>query len=181
MEYSLSNALFTYGLLGEDDILEIYSDIEVQKNSSLIVELGFQTLEIAEKFVDITSQLSVIYREDRTRYSMQFLADILKKMNDDKIIYKEDLYRLSEEEVIQMIEKSKYHEVFEKWKKARKVKISSDKPEGVYFVHHGAKIRYIIPLVRGERIIDLSKKAKDAIERNLSYDMSRYVYLDFDF
>ena len=42
---------------------------------SEIQEIGFKNNKIARKFVKITSRLSVIYREDRTRYSMQFLAN----------------------------------------------------------------------------------------------------------
>ena len=81
LEYSLSNALFTYGLVNSEIIKEIYADIEVQQNEENEIELGFKTKKIARDFVKITSQLSVIYREDRTRYSMQFIADILKRLN----------------------------------------------------------------------------------------------------
>ena len=51
----------------------------------------------------------------------------------------------------------------------------------MYSVHHGAKVRYIDPLVNGERISKVCKEAKEMIERNLAYDMSNYVYLDFKF
>ena len=44
------------------------------------IELGFKTKKIARNFVKVTSRLSVIYREDRTRYSMQLISDILKKI-----------------------------------------------------------------------------------------------------
>ena len=63
----------------------------------------------------------------------------------------------------------------------KKVKISKEKPKNIYYVHHGAKIRYIDPLVNGERISKVCKEAKEMIERNLAYDMSNYVYLDFNF
>ena len=85
LEYSLSNALFTYKLLNVDGIKEIYNDIEIQKNETNEIELGFKTKNIARTFVKITSRLSVIYREDRTRYSMQFIADILKRLNAQNI------------------------------------------------------------------------------------------------
>ena len=78
LEYSLSNALFTYELLTLDEIKEIYNDIEIEKNKSGEIELGFKTKAIARKFVEVTSKMSVIYRDDRTRFSMQFIADILK-------------------------------------------------------------------------------------------------------
>lgn len=181
LEYSLSNALFTYELLDLDAIAEIYNDIEIEKNEKGEVELGFKTKKVARNFVKVTSRLSVIYREDRTRYSMQLIADILKRLSDENKITKEDLYKLKESDVISIIENSKYSKIFNIWKYAKKVKTSKEKPENVYYVHHGAKVRYIDPLFNGERMSKCCKIAKKYIDNNLAYDMNNYVYLDFNF
>ena len=178
LEYSLSNALFTYKLLEAEKIKEIYNDIEVQRNEENEIELGFKTKSIARNFVKVTSKLSIIYREDRTRYSMQLIADIIKALNNDGKISKKDLYTLKESEVIELIENSKYKEIFDVWKKAKKIKVSNEEPSNVYYVHHGAKVRYIDPLFNGKRISEACKIAKNMIDKNLSYDMSNYVYLD---
>ena len=37
-------------------------------------------------------------------------------------------------------------------KNAKNIKVSKEKTKNVYFVHHGAKIRYIDPLVNKRRI-----------------------------
>ena len=181
LEYSLSNALFTYKIIDKESIKEIYNDIEIQRNSENEIELGFKTKKIARKFVSVTSKLSIIYREDRTRYSMQFIADILKRLSNEKKILKQDLYNLKESEVIDIIESSKYNDIFNIWKNATKVKTSKEEPKDVYYVHHGAKIRYIDPLVNGKRISKICKIANSMINKNLSYDMDNYVYLDFKF
>ena len=181
LEYSLSNALFTYRLLNSESIREIYNDIEIQSNEEKEIELGFKTKKIAREFVKVTSRLSVIYREDRTRYSMQFIADILKRLSEENKITKEDLYKLKESEVIDIIESSQYKEIYHLWKNAKKVKTSTELPENVYSVHHGAKVRYIDPLFNGKRISKECKIAKKMIEDNLSYSMDNYVYLDFNF
>mgnify|MGYP000844502844 CR=1 FL=1 len=181
LEYSLSNALFTYRLLDSEIIKEIYDDIEIQTNEEKEIELGFKTKKIARNFVKVTSRLSVIYREDRTRYSMQLIADILKKLSDENKISKKDLYELKESEVIDIIESSKYNDIFNIWKNAKKVKISKEKPKNIYYVHHGAKIRYIDPLFNGKRISKCCKLANKMIKNNLSYNMDNYVYLNFNF
>jgi len=151
---------------------------EVQRNEENEIELGFKTKSIARNFVKVTSKLSIIYREDRTRYSMQFIADIIKALNTDGKISKKDLYTLKESEIIELIENSKYKEIFDIWKKAKKIKLSKEEPSNVYYVHHGAKVRYIDPLLNGNRISEACKVAKNMIDKNLSYDMSNYVYLD---
>lgn len=181
LEYSLSNSLFTYRLLAFNDIKEIYNDIEIELNEDKNVELGFKTKKIARKFVKITSKLSVIYREDKTRYSMQLLADILKRLINESKISEKDLYELKENEVISIIENSRYSKIFSIWRKAKKVIISKEEPEDVYFVHHGAKVRYIDPLFRGKRISESCQIAKKYIENNLAYDMDNFVYLNFNF
>lgn len=179
LEYSLSNALLIYNIQNLEDIKTFYNDINIQKNEDGIIELGFKTKSIARNFVKITSRLSVIYREGRTRYSMQFLADVLKKLNEENKIKLEDLYNHTEAEIIEIIKSSKYVDVYNIWKDAYKVKTSVEEPKDVYFVHHGVKIRYIDPLVNGERISKICKIAKNMIDKNLSFDMSKYVYLDF--
>ena len=181
LEYSLSNALFTYKLLDFESIKEIYDDIEIQLNEENEIELGFRTKKMARNFVKVTSRLSVIYREDRTRYSMQLLADILKRLSNENKISKKDLYELKESDVISIIENSKYNNIFNIWKNAKKVKISKEEPKDVYYVHHGAKVRYIDPLFNGKRISKCCKIANRFIENNLAYDMNNYVYLDFNF
>ena len=181
LEYSLSNALLTYKLSDIDEINKIYNDVILDKDEDGTLELSFKSKETALEFVKITSKLSIIYREDRTRYSMQLIADIIKKLNEDGLITKEDLYNMKESEIIEIIENSKYKDIFNIWKNAKNIKVSKEKPENVYFVHHGAKIRYIDPLVNKRRISSIIKEAKKEIDKNLSYDMNNYVYLDFNF
>ena len=181
LEYTLSNALLTYELAELDQIKEIYQDIEIESNEDGIIELGFKTKKIAREFVRIMSNLSIIYMEHKTRYSMQFLADIIKKLSEENLIALDDLYNKKELEIIEIIENSKYKEVFNIWKKAKKVKVSEEKPLGLYYVNHGAKIRYIDPLVRGQRISSICKIANKNINKALFYDMNKYVYLDFNF
>ena len=181
LEYSLSNALLTNKLLNIDEIKKIYNDVILDKDEEGTLELSFKSKGTALEFVKITSKLSIIYRDDKTRYSMQLLADIIKKLNEDRLITKEDLYNMKESEVIEIIENSKYKEIFNIWKNAKNIKVSKEKPENVYFVHHGAKIRYIDPLVNKKRISSISEEAKEEIDKNLSYDMNNYVYLDFNF
>ena len=162
------------------EIREMYADIVVQSGENGVKELGFQTKKIARKFVKLTSQLSIFYREDRTRYSMQFLADILKKMSESGRISVADLYQMKESEVIEMILASDYSDAFLAWQKARKIKKAKSPeqcPDGVYVVNCKAKVRYIDPLWQGERMSKACKIAKGYIEKNLAYKMEGYLYL----
>ena len=165
------------------------------------LELGFTDIKKAEEFVAISNKLSIKYRDDKTRYSMQFLADIVKKLNKEKKIIKKDLYEKKESEIIELIENSDCKEEFEKWKKATKIITSKNKPtdtqKNIYYINKKAKIRYIDPLVqietkqyqeergtmrilrtKNERASKVSNLAKKLIEENLKYDMDKYIYLE---
>lgn len=178
LEYSLSNPCFVYPIKTLEQISNIYKDIEVQKNPNGEMELGFKTKTAARELVRMTSRLSVLYRDERTRYSMQFIADVLRKISDQGHISVSDLYEKSEADVIDIIGESDYKDVFETWRRAKKIhKSKTQPPEDVYYVNHPAKIRYIDPLFNGERISKQCKIASKAIEKNLAYDMDYYTFL----
>lgn len=178
LEYSLSNDLIVFKTNTLEEIKEIYNDIEIQINENGVQELGFKTKKIARKFVKNTGRLSICYRDDATRFFMQAIADVLKKVSQDGLITKKDLYELKESEVIDIIKKSKYGEVFNKLINATKVNVSKEKPADVYYVKHGAKIRYIDPLFNGKRMSKECKIAGKMIEKNLAYNMDNYVFID---
>ena len=192
LEYTLSNGYgVTEKIWGLNDIKEVYKDIVVLKNEEGIDELGFNSLEKAEKFVETMSQLSRLYRRNKTKFTMQFLADTMKKMSEAGLISVSDLYKYSEKEVMKMIEDSTLENIsdaFKKWKNTDSINESDDMPDaGTYFVSiDNVKVRYINPLVKmqnGEvkRIVDISDKAKEAINVAKEYKTKKYVYLDFKY
>ena len=171
-----------------ETVKEIYQDIEVQKDEEGIPELGFKHKEIAEKFVKTMSKLSCIYVGNETKYSMQLIADIVKKMYEQNLITKKDLYTLSEKEVIQKIENcpiGNLSNCFKKWELATKIQESDELPKDKYAVDIKVKQRYIVPLVEEEnefvRIDTVSENAKENINRFLNYKPKKYAYLDFNF
>lgn len=189
LEYTLSNGLgATEKIWGLDEIEEVYKNIEIQKNEEGIQELGFKDIKIAEKFVKTMSILSRLYRREKTVFSMQLLADIMKRMSIQNMISIDDLYRLSEKEVIEKIEHCKDEKIsqcFNIWRNATEIKTSDTLPNNKYFVSiEKMKVRYINPLVRNnnkfERIYDISENAKEDIEKALNYKTAKYTYLDFE-
>ena len=119
---------------------------------------------------------------------MQFIADTIKKMNDRGYITKNDLYTLSEKEVIDKIlncEDKDISEKFKKFQKITKVYDSETIVEGKYCIGIKAKRRYIIPLASNngvvKRINEISENAKKDIEEYLNYNTSKYTYIDLNY
>ena len=191
LEYTLSNGLgVTEKIWDLNDVREIYKNIEIQKNENGIEELGFRDEKSAEKFVHTMSKLSCLYRRIETKYTMQFLADIMKKMKDNKLITMNDLYNLTEKEIIEKIENCQYGNIskcFKIWKNATEINQSDEVVEDKYCVNiEKVKVRYINPLVRiddnkFERIDKISNNAKEDIKRAFDFKTKKYAYLDFNF
>ncbi len=189
LEYTLSNG---FGVRKElftlDDIREIYNDIVVMENEEGIEELGFKTLNIAEKFIHNMTILATSYIDNPTKLSMQFLADIMKKMSNLNMIKKEELYKLSEKDIIERIKKCNVKDIvkcFELWQNTTSIIESETKINNKYGASITAKNRYINPLVKNSskivRAKDISESAKQDIENFLNYRTTKYAYFDFEF
>lgn len=187
LEYTLSNGFGVQIPLWDlEEIKSIYENIEIQTNEENIEELGFKNIEIAERFVEVMSKLAESYIWNKTKLSMQFLADTMKEMSQAGFITKQDLYELSEKQIIEKIEKCEYHNIakrFEIWKNVEQIEECDEPVEGAYCVSINAKKRYIVPLVKQEnefiRIKEISPKAKKDIETFLNYNPKKYACLDF--
>ena len=104
LEYTLSNGLgATEKLWTLKEVKEIYDNIEIQKDENGIDELGFKDVDKAEKFVHTMSILSRLYIREKTLFTMQMLADIMKKMLDKNLINIKEMYNLSEKDIIDRI------------------------------------------------------------------------------
>lgn len=189
LEYTLSNGLGQVKKIwGLDEIKRIYSNIEIIEKDDEFPEMCFNDIEIAEKFVEVMSELSILYMDDRRRFSMQFLADIMKRMSELGKITISDLYELSEAEIINRIKNCKDYnicECFKIWQNGLDVKTSDEELANKYCIKIPAKKRYINPLVKTSngifRISDVSSKAKNNIDRCMNYTFDRFVYMDFNF
>ena len=167
LEYTFSNGLYFKEVWDIKRIKEIYSNIEIQINEEGIQELGFKDKNIAEKFIDGASKLWPLWVSNEDKLVMQFLADIVKKMFEENLLTKKDLYTLSEKEVIDKIENctnERISKCFKLFRNSTKI-LESDSPIfDKYCVSITAKRRYIVPLVKYanyyKRVNEISDFAK---------------------
>ena len=189
LEYTLSNGL---GIIKKiwnlDDIKRIYNNICIVKNEDKIDEMCFKDKDIAEEFVKGMSELSLLYMDDKRRFSMEFLAHTIKLMIEDNILTIENLYNLSEDEVINKIKNCDKYNIsnsFKIWQEGIDVNTSDNYVEDKYNVKVNGKKRYIDPLVidnnQINRISSISSNSYNNINKVLDYSFDRYVYMDFDF
>ena len=138
--------------------------------------------------MQIISKLWPEWVSDKDRTVMQFLADIVKSMNVKGYLTIDDLYNLSEKEVINKIlncEDNYIKESFIKFQNATSVYGSNVPIDDKYCISVTAKRRYIIPLAKYKdgiyRINEISKSAQKNIEEYFNIKHFKYTGFDFDF
>ena len=186
LEYTFSNGLYFKIVWDVEEISEIYKNIEVQENEEGIEELGFKDKEHAEQFIEGAHKLWPLWISKENKLCMQFIADIVKKMVEEKELTLRDLYTLPEKQVVEMIENSNNKQIsneFKKFRNATKVYESDMPVENKYCRSVKGKRRYINPLVKTinghKRINEISEKSNKQIEEYLKYKTKEYLYFDF--
>ena len=190
-EYTLAGGLYQIRVFNIDNIRKYYHNIIILKNEDGIDELGFKDYKICEDFIHDISHLWPRWIEDEDRLCMQFIADIVKSMNIKGYITVDDLYKLSENEMIQLIKKCEdpyIRNAFNCFQNATRDDVyKSDLPENTenYCTSVKGKKRYMNPLVRFNnktcRIKEVSCKANQDIENFLNMKLHTYIGFHFKF
>lgn len=191
IEYTFSNGYFLYDTWTLDQIRRFSDNLTLLRNEHDIEEIGFRDLEIAKEFTNSSFPLFANYHNDRARATLQFIADIIKSMELRGYLTMDDLYIMSEREVIDWIlscgDKT-LCEAFRNFQRATSVYSSSTIKKDRYCVDTKLKVRYVNPLVANtednsgdKRITELSSSTARALKRYLDTKTSKYTGFDFEF
>lgn len=190
-EYTLSGGLYQVKVFELKDIEEYYNNITILKNEDGIDELAFKDMKICENFIHDISKLWPRWIEDEDRLCMQFIADIVKSMNIKKYITVDDLYKFSEQEILELIKNcddNYIRNAFKNFQNATRDSVyKSDIPNNkIYCTSVKGKKRYINPLVdvnntKVSRIKDISTLANNDISNFLNMKFHSFIGFNFDF
>ncbi len=188
-EYTFSSGLTFFRVWDLDRIRKMYNNIVVTTNEEGKSELAFKDKEVCEEYIDTISKLWPEWVSDKDRTVMQFLADMCKSMNNAGYLTIEDLYTLSEQEVIDKIltcEDKYLSDSFKLFQDADTVYRSAIPADEKYCVNIKAKTRYVVPLVQTDdgvvRINQISETAANQITEYLNCPKGGYyTYFDFQF
>lgn len=187
LEYNFSNGFSLMNIWEEDDIKKIYENIKILKNEDKIEEIGFENPQIAEYFVDKVRVLWEAWISNRDRFVMQCIADILKLMIENNLICEDDFYKLSEKEILELGKKSGNKRIcsaINSFEKAHEVFCSETPINDKYCINVKGKYRYINPLIikngKAIRLTEVSEKANEIVKKYLKYDMTKFIYSNFN-
>lgn len=179
LEYTLGNGFCVYNI--EIGVLKsIYNDIFVGRNEYMDDELCFSSVRFAKSFTEISLRNSKFFVSDEDRFSMQYLADIMKLAVNSGVLAPEDLYLTENQVIKKIIKDKKLSEMWNGYSKMSVVTSSSERLSDCYCVNISAKKRYINPLVqvgnRTERLSEIDSDIRKQIQKFLETNFDKWIY-----
>lgn len=181
LEYTFMNGTYYKKVWDLSEIKSIYKDIQIIKNEDNIPELGFKSIEMAEKFINGANELWYLWISSKDTITMYFFADIIEKMYKGKYITKKDLYELSEQQIINRIrncQDEKISNLFNKFMNCNSFIDCEEYKNDKFCVSRKVKRRYINPITLNGRIYDASDNARKKIDSYINMKISKYAYVD---
>jgi HD superfamily phosphohydrolases len=179
LEYTIGNGFCVYNM-ELAALKDIYTDLIIVQNEFGTEELCFRSLDAAKKFTEISLRNSYFFVSDEDRFSMQYLADIIRFAVDNGILGPDDLYLTETEVIAKMNKDAKLSELWKSYSELSAVTVSAEKLQNQYSVNISAKKRYIDPLVlidnNAERITDIDSDIRNQIQAFLRLDFNKWIY-----
>ena len=188
LEYTLSNAVFFFDEWDLSDVKLFYDNLTVAKNEDGEDEIAFFDPEIAKEFEFGILPMFATYNSDPNRTIMQFLGDIMKSLAVKGKISVQDMYVLSESDVVDIIENcgdDYITNAFEEFKNADHVWGADAPNPHKYSISAKGKKRFIVPLVTcgksARRINDIDEDVNEFLEAFHKIKRSKFTGFDFYF
>ena len=134
--------------INKNDINSIVKDMCIFLNENNEEEIGFKSLKVAKKVLDVSESIDIYCHSTEDNYMMLLLAKITKISIEKKYITYEELYSYNERDLFSILRKQKDNELKKLLNEFETKKIS-DIPE---LEIPKIKIRDLNPLVNGKRI-----------------------------
>lgn len=135
--------------ISKEDIDLIVDDMCICKNEDCEDEIGFRTLSVVEKILDVSRSIDIYCHSNEDVYLMNLLVDIVRIAIDKDYIKYKDLFFLNEDELFSIFYSSNDQELLNLL-----TIFKSIKPNEIPNVDSSkVKIRSLNPLVNGKRAL----------------------------
>ncbi len=197
LEYMFPSGMVLEGSWTLPEIKTTYNDISVFRNENNLPELGFNTLEIAEKYCSKFCMTGHVLQLNENKLTLQLLGQIMNRAVEEKILSEADFMNLSEHEILDILDEKlisskkavpsapdtkinsrpSLSELYMTFRTMTRIEHTQNRlsPLSYFSVNLKVKQRYIDPLVRtdsknsSQRLSRLSPLSSSLIKDFLSY------------
>ena len=175
LEYSLANAV-NYRFRTRAEVQAYYEDLTIEKNESGEDELAFRSPELACAFAQAALCNSKVYVTDEDRYSMQFLADMLRVALDGGVLREEDLYSTEPQVILKLQSGAPTAALWQQFRGFSAIHRTDQNPGLPQWMSVPAKKRCVDPLVVGHgRTTELSQALRKDMADFLNYSFAYWI------
>lgn len=176
LEYTFGNFI-QYGVCGIDEIESYYRHLILGINECGQQEIIFWDPVVAQQFAHCSMKNSYIYISDSDRFTMQYLAELLKfAMQGGHPLTMDDLYT-TEERVIRKLEKCQLTDnAWYTYTKIKGVQRTASRVPDTFCVKVNAKRRYLDPYVKGVgRMTEVSECYRAEVNQFLAVSFDEWL------
>lgn len=127
----------------------------------------------------------MVLQSNENKYTLQFIAVILERLIKEKKINENDLYVMTEKEIIEIIMQSKYHNAWKTFNKTeyieRKEYLTEVEKNTYFWVSTVTKRREVNPLVceqgKVARLLNVSIESINKAKIYQEFEDSKYCYV----
>ena len=187
LEYMFPSGASLNNVWTLDEVKAQYEDICVLKNEQGLSELGFSDSDLCLSYTKKFLETSLILQKHEDKIAMQLMADVLSEAIKENILVEDDLFILSEKEIIDRFSQeakakadSKFSVLYNTFRKMKAVERSDCKKDGYYNLNIEVKKRYINSLVKidssgnAKRISEICDDAKKLIDDFMGFKDSEW-------
>lgn len=175
LEYTCGSFL-RYFVTNTEHIAKFYRDLAVETNERGESELIFRHADIAEEFACCAMECSQVYVSDTDRFTMQYLADLLKLAANLGIVTVKDLYKTEELVIDKLNSDERTAKGWREYCGIRAVQVTPERLSDRYCVSIDAKRRYIDPYVKGVgRVTQFSESYRAAVENLMDRSFNNWL------
>ena len=133
-------------IVNKSDITLFVDDLKVYVNEDGEDELGFKTLEVARRVKEVSDEINRLCHTNEDNYMMELLSKITSKAIKKGIVEYDELYYITEKELIRRLYKDKrFDKLLKEFREIKKEDIKeTDIPN--------LKMKLLNPLVKNKRI-----------------------------
>lgn len=175
LEYTFGSCL-RYFVTDIPPLADFYGDLQIGKNEEDTPELVFAHQDVAEAFACCAARCSEVYVSDSDRFTMQYLADLLKSAAAWGVLTVDDLYTTEEFVIGRLLSDTRTAKGWQDYCGIRAVARAVQPVAGQYCVQVNAKRRYIDPLTaHGGRVTAFSEPYRAWAEALRQREMTEWL------
>lgn len=183
LEYTLGNAHLVFHC-PEQTLKRIYDDLFIGQNEDGSPELCFAHTEAANAFTRLALRQSQWFVSDDDRFSMQYLAEILRSAQHCGALTADDLYTDEAHVIAQLLTSPAAAAHWQDYRRISGTLSGKERPDGVFAVKVAAKKRSIDPLVQTSsgllRYTAVNADYADRLAAFRADDFDRWVWAAYE-